>query len=45
MNKAVEAPVDLTGRILRLDDHPVAGGSFGNVYRGIYQTTSGQIQV
>ncbi|KAG1906932.1 kinase-like domain-containing protein [Suillus fuscotomentosus] len=45
MNKAVEAPVDLTGHILRLDDHPVAGGSFGNVYRGIYQTTSGQIQV
>lgn len=43
--KAVEAPVDLTGHILRLDDHPVAGGSFGNVYRGIYRTTSGQIQV
>jgi serine/threonine protein kinase len=41
----VEAPVDLTGHILRLDDHPVAGGSFGNVYRGIYRTTSGQIQV
>lgn len=41
----MEAPVDLTGHILRLDDHPVAGGSFGNVYRGIYRTTSGQIQV
>lgn len=45
MSRAVEAPVDLTGHILRLDDHPVAGGSFGNVYKGIYQTTSGQIQV
>ncbi|KAG2152499.1 kinase-like domain-containing protein [Suillus cothurnatus] len=45
MNRTVEAPVDLTGHILRLDDHPVAGGSFGNVYRGIYRTTSGQIQV
>ncbi|KAG0709894.1 kinase-like domain-containing protein [Suillus ampliporus] len=41
----VESPIDLTGHILRLDDHPVAGGSFGNIYRGIYRTTSGQIQV
>ncbi|KAG2155056.1 kinase-like domain-containing protein [Suillus bovinus] len=43
--KVVEVPVDITGHILRLDDHPVAGGSFGNVYRGIYRTPSGQIQV
>ncbi|KIJ08472.1 hypothetical protein PAXINDRAFT_18396 [Paxillus involutus ATCC 200175] len=40
-----EPTLDLTGNIRRLGEHPCAGGSYGDIYKGLYDRTSGTIEV
>ncbi|KIJ10531.1 hypothetical protein PAXINDRAFT_16449 [Paxillus involutus ATCC 200175] len=40
-----EPPLDLTGNIRRLEEHPCAGGSYGDIYKCLYDHTSGTIEV
>ncbi|KIJ09859.1 hypothetical protein PAXINDRAFT_17073 [Paxillus involutus ATCC 200175] len=45
MDRHVEPPLDLTGKIRRLGEHRCAGGSYGDIYKCLYDRTSGTIEV
>jgi hypothetical protein len=40
-----DPPLDLTGKIKKLGEHPCAGGSYGDVYECLYDSNSGTIKV
>ncbi|KIJ06542.1 hypothetical protein PAXINDRAFT_20266 [Paxillus involutus ATCC 200175] len=37
--------IDLTGKIRKLTEHPCAYGSYGDIYKCLYDSTSGTIEV